>query len=169
MHNFTNEFKRRELDMLIGGGNVVKCDADGACKASTHNNLRFPNGLIRGTDDLIYVPFSMWPYVGVYKQEKNGKLKHIYRIKIGQPTDNLSVDSKGDIWATAAPDVMGLIDAVLDPFEKSTPSAVFRIRKKGEKDYEVEKVLEDRDTKALNANTVTVHDAKTARLFLGGE
>lgn len=161
--------QRKELDFLLGGGNVVHCQDDNACSAVTPNSLPFANGLARGHDGLIYVPFSMATYISVYQINQDGSLEEVTKIPMGMTIDNLSVDSNGDIWAVGFPRGLAILDVIAEPFTKTAPSAIFKIRKSGEKQYEVNKVLEDGEAKFVSAATVAVFDRKTERIFIGGE
>ncbi|MCJ1444862.1 MAG: hypothetical protein MMC23_005365 [Stictis urceolatum] len=158
---------RRELDLLIGGGNLVHCEA-GRCQPGISGTLKFPNGITRShKDGLYYVPSSADGTVTVFTQMPQGTLAQVDKIFVGQPMDNLAVDKNGDVWAAAFPKVLQLFSGFEDPFDTRTPSAAFRIRKVGE-GYEVEKAIEDRDGEVLPAATSVVHDATTGRLFFGG-
>ena len=160
--------QRKELDMILGGGSVIYCRADRSCTLATPNSLSFPNGLVRGHDGLIYVPFSAATYIGVYRLTEDGALKEITRIEIGMPLDNLSVDSSGDIWAAGIPRMLELVEAITEPFHKTTPSAIFKISKTKDNEYEVERVLADGDGEVIGGATTAIFDRPTNRLFIGG-
>jgi hypothetical protein len=161
--------QRKEFDLLLGGGNVVHCQTDQTCSPATSNSLPFANGLIRGHDGLIYVPFTAATFIGVYRIEPDGSLEEITRISVGMSVDNLSVDSLGDIWAAGIPRMLELIGAIGEPFDRTSPSTVFKIRRIGEKKYEVDKVLEDGQAKVVSGATTAVFDRQTERLFIGGK
>lgn len=88
--------------------------------------------------------------------------------------DNLSVDSKGVIWAAGLPKLLITRAHFLYPTQTtSAPSSVFKITLNigessfyGEK-YSVQKVLEDVGTK-ISGVTAVVHDATRGRLFMHG-
>jgi hypothetical protein len=103
------------------------------------------------------------------------------------PIDNLSVDSKGDVYVAGFPDILGVLKAMKNSGkETDVASSVFRIRmilvgdEEAEKEFRfkegqggrvehvVEKVIEDRDGKALPAASTVVHDVKTGNLWLSG-
>lgn len=88
---------------------------------------------------------------------------------MGMGLDNLSVDSEGNIWAAGFPRVLDMIASVEKPFEKMSPSTIFRIRKIGELQYEVDKVLEDGEAKVVSGATTAVFDRRSDRLFIGGK
>lgn len=95
----------------------------------------------------------------------------IDEINVSMPLDNLSIDSKGDIFVAGFPNFLKLGKALHAP-EIDVPSTVFRIRSKlnaeGKRKYEVEKILEDAEGKLLHGATIAVHDTKTGNLWLGG-
>jgi hypothetical protein len=159
---------RKELDIYIGGGNVAYCPPSGPCKAATHSKFRFPNGLVRGTDGLVYVPESAGGSIHVMELQTDGTLREIDSIKIGMPIDNLSVDANGDIWAAGLPKALQAIPAAHDPFGKAAPTTVWRVSKTPE-GYKTFKVLENRDKKVFSQIGTVQHDVKTGRLFIVGK
>ncbi|PSN65490.1 hypothetical protein BS50DRAFT_575481 [Corynespora cassiicola Philippines] len=161
---------RKELDMMLGGGNVAFCPSTGPChQASKTNTMRFPNGLVRGNDSLIYVPFVFENFIGVYRLDsQTRKLVEVDRIVVGMPTDNLSVDSNGDIWTGSMPKLLEIVAAVEDPLHNLATSTIWKISQDKNGKYTVTKMLEDKEMKVISAVTTAVHDVKTGRLFLGG-
>ncbi|CAI6339826.1 unnamed protein product [Periconia digitata] len=159
---------RKELDLFIGGGNVVHCQSTGDCKPVIGSSLKFANGIARDQDGLVYVAFTGSPYIGVYRFTKTGQLEGIDRIPTGMAADNLSVDSNGDIWAVGIPKVFDLVDSIVDPFNKESPSTIFKIHKSRDGKYKFTKVLEDRDARFVASATIAVFDSLRGRLFIGG-
>ncbi|KAF2797224.1 hypothetical protein K505DRAFT_298745 [Melanomma pulvis-pyrius CBS 109.77] len=159
---------RKELDIFIGGGNVVHCIPQGSCQPVTHNSLKFANGLTRGHDGLIYVPLAAQTFISVYRFEQSGKLNEVDRIEVGMPIDNLSVDSNGDIWAAGMTKMLEVMAVMGDPLNRLSTSTVFLIHKTEDGVYETTKVLEDGEKKALSGASTVVHDVRTGRLFVGG-
>ncbi|PVH95126.1 serum paraoxonase/arylesteras-like protein [Periconia macrospinosa] len=159
---------RKELDLLIGGGNVARCESNGECAPVTGSSLRFPNGLAVDKEGLVYVGMTAAPYVGVYRFTAENKLNQIDRIHVGMPVDNLSVDTNEEIWAVGITKMFDLIDSIGDPFNKGSPTTVFKIHKAPDGKYETMKVLEDREAKFVSSGTIAVFDAATEKLFVGG-
>lgn len=95
---------------------------------------------------------------------------------IGMPLDNLSIDDNGDVFVAGFPKIWELVYASGRPRERDVGSSVWRIRRRGMKEegeegkmeWEVEKVLEDREGKFVSGATVAVHNVRTGRLFMGG-
>lgn len=159
---------RKELDIYIGGGNVAYCPPSGPCKAATHSKFRFPNGLVRGNDGLVYVPESAGSGIHVMELQEDGTLREVDFIRIGMPLDNLSLDANGDIWAAGLPKALIAVKAAHNPFKKQAPTTVWRVSKTDE-GYKTFKVLEDRDSKVLTQIATVQHDVKTGRLFIVGK
>ena len=96
-------------------------------------------------------------------------MKELHIIKLGMPVDNLSIDGNGDIYAAGFPKILKVLEAFKKPYETRSPSTIWRIRRVGlGLDYEVRRILEDKEATIVRGLTVAVHDVKTGRLFLGG-
>jgi hypothetical protein len=163
--------------MITGGGSVAYCSPTGACHtASSNNRLKYPNGLSKGTDGLIYVPSSADGTVKVFSLQHDKTLKLEHNIRTGIPLDNISPDANGDLYAAAFPIAMKTLKGMADPYGKTTPSTVIRISKAVENEFDdaqaryvVEKVIEDKEGEIISGATTVRHDVKTGRLFIGGE
>lgn len=59
--------------------------------------------------------------------------------------------------------------AVGKPFDKTSPSTIFKTRRTDEKKYKVDKVLKDGKAKVVSGATTTVFDRQSGRLFIGGK
>ncbi|UPX09980.1 uncharacterized protein EKO05_0000656 [Ascochyta rabiei] len=170
---------RKHLEPLIGGGTVAYCSSEGKCHSATpapgidiRANLKFPNGLARGEDGLIYVPSSADGTIKVFALQPNRTLTQLHTIRVGMPLDNVSPDARGDLWVPGFPDTRQTYKGVADPYQHVSPATVFRVRKvsgagPGELEYEVKKMVEDREGKVISGATTVVHDVKTGRLFMG--
>ena len=160
----------RDLEFLWGGGSIAVCSSSD-CRTGAASGFMMPNGLIRGHDGLIYVPSSARDDLKVLKLEPSSfKLTERARIALGMPVDNLNVDANGNVWATGIPKALKFVKALKDPSIPS-PTTIFRIRKKKTTEtdeFEVQKVVEDGDGRVVSGASVTVHDTKTGRLFIGG-
>ena len=161
-----NLFQRRELDLLIGGGNLVYCGR-AECHTAAISGFNYPNGMVKGSDGLYYVPSSGKDEISVMKLLPDLTMKKVDVIRVGMPVDNLSVDKDGDIYAAAFPDPLTLLKSLDDPYNLDAPSTIWRIRKIGSK-YEIHKVIEDKEAKTMGGATIARHDVKTGRLFIGG-
>ena len=157
--------KRKKLDYLIGGGNVAYCSGS-ACFPATVDTLKFPNGLTRGKDGLIYVPSSVDGKVHVFELQSDKMLKKVDAIPVGMPLDNISPDLNGDLWVAGFPSMFKMMKAFEHPFEYDSPSTIFRIKKMPAA-YRVDKLLEDDEGKIVSGVTTVRHDVKTGRLFMG--
>lgn len=164
----SNQGQRRELDPILGGGNVAYCGLDGYCHAASNVTLRFPNGLTRGRDELIYVPSVVDGKIWVFELTEEKTLKHVDSIFVGYPMDNISPDANGDIYVAAFPDTIKTMAAIKEPFKASSPATLFKVSKAGDH-WQVDKILEDAKASVLDGSTTVRHDAKTGRLFIGGK
>jgi WD40 repeat protein len=160
---------RIRLDPLIGGGNVAYCSPSGSChSATTTTTLKFPNGLTKGKDGLVYVPSSVDGSVRVFELQSDKTLKLLDTIHLNMPLDNISPDASGDLWVPGFPNFVQGKAAIENPSEKESPSTIWRI-KKTNTGYEPEKVLEDNSGEILSIVTTVRHDSKTGRLFMGSK
>ncbi|KAF2471877.1 uncharacterized protein BDR25DRAFT_163325, partial [Lindgomyces ingoldianus] len=148
--------QRKELDMILGGGNVVRCTALEPGQVATHNSLRFLNSLARGHDGLIYVPSLTEGFLRVYQLERSGKLREVDQIPIGIQVDNL--------FAACLTSLVEVFGALGDPPSKHSTSSIFRICKTDES-YETVKVVENRGKRVLSGAFTATHDVRTGRLF----
>lgn len=178
-------------------GTVAHCLlAEGTCATALDSDLKYPNGIVKpgNPSDKLYVAntakgFVSYHLIGpafVYPRIPSTISPVRNPIKIGMPIDNLSVDSKGDIYVAGFPDMLGVLRAMRNSDkETDVASSVFRIRQilvrdeKAEKDgleegqggrleHVVEKVIEDREGKLLPAASTVVHDVTTGSLWLSG-
>ncbi|KAH3996503.1 hypothetical protein HBI56_137760 [Parastagonospora nodorum] len=134
--------------------------------------LKFPNGLTRGFDNLIYVPSTIDGQIRVYALTPSNTLQLIDTIRTGMPLDNISPDANGDLYVAGFPDFRAALKGLHDPLNVDAPSSVLRIRKtvdveRQKVDYRVEKVVEDKSGKVISGATSVRHDVKTGRLFIG--
>ncbi|KAG0645489.1 hypothetical protein D0Z07_8533 [Hyphodiscus hymeniophilus] len=167
-HNSKVGFRRGLEVPLSSGGNVGYCDLEG-CRILSSAPQAYSNGIIHGTDGLIYVAHSATGDVQVNElQLESSSLKLLDTIKIPYPIDNLAQDSNGDIFVASFPVLHKFLASTESPFDILPPTAAWRISKDGNGAYQVDKVLED-DGSVLPAATVVVHDPQTGRMFLGGE
>ena len=85
------------------------------------------------------------------------------------------MDRDGTIFAASFPKVLTTLKSFDDPQKVDAPSTIWRIKRKGKgevtgpEDYEIEKVLEDKEAKVVGGATVARHDVKTGRIFIGGK
>lgn len=140
------------------------CHADAGCNTVVEG-LKFPNGLVRSEDGLIYVPSSMTGIIDVYRAPADNKLEKIDEIKTDYALDNISIDENGDLYVAAFPVGIGVLKAYNDPYGSHPAAAALRITK-AKTGYNIEKIIEDDSGEMLPAATTVVHDAKTGRLFL---
>lgn len=163
-HGLNKVGKAHDTSPLLKNGDVVYCQKDGCAQVDAGH--AFPNGLAFGSDGLLYVPSSASGDLRVYEATSNGGIRKVATVKIPYPLDNLSLDGNGDLWVPGLPDIKRTLGAFENPLGPAPPSTVFRVHKKANGKYEVDKVLEDSEGQVLPATTTAIHDAKTGRIFL---
>ena len=138
--------------------------------------LKFPNGLARTSDNLIYVPSAIDGKIRVFTLLASTKTLHLIdTINVGMPLDNISPDANGDIYAAGFPNLYQSGKGFDDPYNEISPVTIWRISKRSgggsgdEGAYRVEKVIEDREARVLSGSTTVRHDVQTGRLFVSGE
>ncbi|KAL8295822.1 hypothetical protein RB600_001354 [Gaeumannomyces tritici] len=190
----TNESRERaglkaKLNFFIPHGNVVYCPgrrgrADWSCREVAGGH-RFPNGIHRARNGLVYVPASGDMAITVYREvvvttegpdgatTRTRTLDKVAFLDLdGYSPDNVSEDADGDLWVATFPKPLDAMAMTSDPLNYWPRSAVFRLRSStdegGKVSLTADKMLEDRDKEVLPGSTTVVHDAKTGRLFLSG-
>ncbi|CAD6446430.1 a2e50a8b-2e38-4eac-8cdc-076ed41a2a1f [Sclerotinia trifoliorum] len=176
---FTNSHSPRSSsrgysDLVLGGGSIGYCTPPstecGITKSSV--NLKVPNGIALGHDNLLYVPSSISGQIQVFSLEAEQRLRKVDTIHVPFPINNINVDKNGDIYAATVP-VLHKAIKYFQNIDANIPSAMFRIIKLGSMGegegwgWNVVKMMED-DGNTLPATTVAVHDSQTGKMFLGG-
>lgn len=158
----------RSLGFFFPGGSVSYCRTDtGKCRVIADKDFSFPNGIVQGHDGLFYVAHSARGFITVHSLIK-GELVQVDKIPVGFPVDNLSVDVEGNIHVAAFPDVAAFYKLQTDPENtKNAPATVLKISKSNGQ-YEVEKLVEDKEAKSIPISTAVTHDVQTNRLLMGG-
>ncbi|KAF4997202.1 hypothetical protein FDECE_12155 [Fusarium decemcellulare] len=154
---------RHHLAFLLKAGNAVFCEAGKGCK-TVAGGMKFPNGLARDKDGLIYIPCSLSGTITVYRPLPDNSLEKIDVINTGYSLDNVSIDANGDIWVAAFPAGFDTLTAYNDPLNSHPAATALRI-KKAEGKWVIEKMIEDAEGEVLPVATTVVHDVKTGRLF----
>ncbi|KAF7563919.1 hypothetical protein G7046_g182 [Stylonectria norvegica] len=154
---------RHYISPIMSTGDVSLCQNGNDCRVVA-GGLKFPNGLARGKDGLIYVPDSMAGTIYVYKVLSDNSLEKVDVIPLGYSVDNVSVDRNGDLYAAVFPRGIDIFKAYDDPYNARPPTAALQIKKVDGR-YVVKKIIEDGLGEALPAATTVVHDVKTGRLF----
>lgn len=156
-----------ELTVLFGGSGVWYCDANTNCRMVA-DGFKFANGLLKAQDGLLYVPSASMGGISVFEIQSDRSLNKTEQIFYAYPIDNLSQDSKGDIFIPHFPrmgEMLGMFD---NPYGPTGPSAVARLSKMDD-GYKIEKVIEDKHGEFLPGTTTAIHDAKTGRIFFSSK
>ena len=118
---------------------------------------------------MIYVANSATGEVHVNELHTGSStLKLVDKIQVQHPIDNLSIDSNSDIFVASFPQLHMYLKSTKSPMDILPPVAVWRMRRRGDGTYNVDKILEDNGS-ILPSSTIAVHDPQTGRMFLGGE
>ena len=164
--------------MFVGGGNVAYCSPTGTCHTATSKDrMKFPNGLARGIDGLIYVPSSADGTVKVFSLQQDNTLKIEDTIRTGIPLNNISPDARGKLYVAAFPAALKTFKSLASPYgDTASPATILRISTSTVTmfddeiiHYVVDKIIEDKEGKIISGATTVRHDAATGRLFIGGE
>lgn len=165
--------QKHHLSPMLATGDVSYCSSQGVCKLVSTGH-KFPNGLHLGTDGLLYVPSAAVGGVKVYQPAPDGSLTQVHQIRLDYPIDNISEDSNGDLYLATMPKGLEALASFNDPLNAPTPPAtVWRVRRlhregQDEYEYELEKIIEDRDGEMLPGMTTVIHDALSGRMFMSG-
>ena len=122
--------------------------------------LRYPNGLVKGADGLVYVPSSSTGVIEAFEHVPRQGFQSVARIETGYAVDNLSVDKRGDLYAAVIPQALRMLDGFDDPLNARPPAAA--------PTYTVKKIIEDMHGEVISGATTVIHDAETGRLFFSG-
>lgn len=136
--------------------------------------LRYPNGLVKGADGLVYVPSSSTGVIEAFEHVPRQGFQSVARIETGYAVDNLSVDKRGDLYAAVIPQALRMLDGFDDPLNARPPAAALRITRDppgpdgAAPTYTVKKIIEDMHGEVISGATTVIHDAETGRLFFSG-
>jgi len=102
--------------------------------------------------DLIYVASARGFLIKVFSKNEDGSLNFIENIPCGTGVDNIELDSSGDLWVGAHPNLLKF-NAYFKGKKETSPSEIIKIKYKGESDYSVEKIFVE-DGREMSASTV---------------
>ncbi|PPQ95320.1 hypothetical protein CVT26_008165 [Gymnopilus dilepis] len=150
---------------------VGYCHVESGCKFAL-TNTHASNGIAVAPNGTLYVADCVYGGVTVLEKQMDNTLVVTDTIKTEYALDNLAVDADGQLWASATPKVLMVVEHMKHP-ELSSPSAAYRISINtgvnafyGEK-YKVEKVFED-DGQVMTGITSVAYDSERNRLFIHG-
>ncbi|KAI9097023.1 hypothetical protein DFS34DRAFT_132610 [Phlyctochytrium arcticum] len=137
------------------------------------NRVSGPNGLALSPDQsLLYVNNVMRTTVSVYRihhqsTEPTIFIKLVDSIKLDFLNDNIDVDPRnGDLYVTGHTNGLKFLKHTESP-KVASPSRVARIVKKDNKDWDVQRLVED-DGKRFSGGTIAAVDPGTDSLLLSG-
>ncbi|MEL6132885.1 MAG: SMP-30/gluconolactonase/LRE family protein [Bacteroidota bacterium] len=155
---FTNDHAYTEgIGRLIedyGGlaiSNVVYFD--GQTYREVAKGIAYANGInIDRKRNLLYVASPRHFLVKVYDIENDGSLTFVEDIPCGTGVDNIELDTAGNLWIGAHPDLLRF-NAYAKGKRETAPSEVIKIIYRGKEDYSVESIYTE-DGTHLSASTV---------------
>ncbi|KAJ4483328.1 hypothetical protein J3R30DRAFT_3655674 [Lentinula aciculospora] len=148
------------------------CHLDHGCKIVA-SGLLSSNGIVKASsNDTIFVSSNMGGTISVFERQRNDSLLSTDVIHIGQALDNLSLDSRGQLWVAAFPKVRHMVEHLAKNPYHIAPVAAFRISANTRtssyaENYYVEKVFED-DGTIVSASTSISHDSEQGLLYMHG-
>jgi len=148
---FTNDHKytsgiRRLLEDYVGLSlsNVVYFDGENYREVA--NRIAYANGINYDSDrNLLYVASPRKFLIKVYTRNENGTLNFIENIKCGTGVDNIELDSKGNLWIGAHPNLLKFT-AYAKGKQTSSPSEIIKVNYQFKNDYSVKKIFVDDGT-----------------------
>lgn len=148
---FTNDHKytsgiRRLLEDYVGLSlsNVVYFDGENYQEVA--NRIAYANGINYDSDrNLLYVASPRKFLIKVYTRNENGMLNFIENIKCGTGVDNIELDSKGNLWIGAHPNLLKFT-AYAKGKQTSSPSEIIKVNYQFKNDYSVKKIFVDDGT-----------------------
>ncbi|KAJ3505044.1 hypothetical protein NLJ89_g7624 [Agrocybe chaxingu] len=161
----------RELDTLgRASTSVGYCHTEHGCHYAIQH-MHANNGIARAPNGLIYVANCVRGGLYVLEPQHDDMLVLRDYVSTDRSLDNLSVDSKGNVWAA---DTLHMISKHFSDPSIPTPSSALRFTVNRDnntttngKNYLVEKLFED-DGGVASGITSVVYDAERNTLYLNG-
>ncbi len=126
---------------------------DGRNYREVAGGIAYANGInFDSKRNLIYVASPRAFMVKVYSKQEDGSLTFIENIACGTGVDNIELDTEGNLWIGAHPNLIRFSQYAKG--KKSTsPSEIIKVNYKGKNDYSVEKIYVE-DGNMMSASTV---------------
>jgi arylesterase/paraoxonase len=162
-HKYTKGIKQLFEDYLgLALSNIIYFDGENYREVA--NKISYANGInFDATRNLIFVASTRKFLVKVYKKEQNGDLSFIEDIFCGTGVDNIELDSEGNLYIGAHPNLLRFALYAKEKKE-TTPSEIIKISYRGKNDYTIEQLYLD-DGKTMSGSTVA---APYKKLILTG-
>jgi len=154
---FTNDHKytsgiRRLLEDYVGLSlsNVVYFDGEHFQEVA--NNIAYANGINYDSNrNLLYVASPRKFLIKVYTRNENGTINFIENVKCGTGVDNIELDSEGNLWVGAHPNLLKFA-AYAKGKKPISPSEIIKVNYQFKSDYSVEKIFIDDGTKMSSSS-----------------
>lgn len=151
-HNYTKGIGRFMEDYAgFSASNVVYFDGENYTKVASR--ISYANGInFDAKRNLLFVASPRKFLVKVYSRNSDGSLDFIEDIPCGTGVDNIELDTEGNLWIGAHPNLLKFT-AYAKGKEEISPSEIIKIEYRGKNDYSVEKIYVNDGTE-MSASTV---------------
>ncbi|RLD29636.1 MAG: hypothetical protein DRI75_02715 [Bacteroidetes bacterium] len=128
---------------------------DGKDYSEVASGIAYANGINFDTKrNLLFVASPRKFLVKVYSKNTDGSLEFIEDIPCGTGVDNIEIDTKGNLWIGAHPNLLRFT-AYAKGKKDTSPSEIIKIDYRGKNNFDVETVYLD-DGTVMSASTVAV-------------
>ena len=126
---------------------------DGSNYREVASGIAYANGInFDPKRNLVYVASPRDFMVKVYAKNEDGSLRFIEDIACGTGVDNIELDTEGNLWIGAHPNLIGFSQYAKGK-KTIAPSEIIKINYRGKNDYSVEKIYVE-DGSTMSASTV---------------
>lgn len=126
---------------------------DGSNYREVASGIAYANGInFDPKRNLVYVASPRDFMVKVYSKNEDGSLRFIEDIACGTGVDNIELDSEGNLWIGAHPNLIRFSQYAKGK-KTIAPSEIIKINYRGKNDYSVKKIYVE-DGSTMSASTV---------------
>ncbi len=151
-HKYTKGLGRLFEDYIgLSLSNIIYFDGENFKEVAS--GIAYANGINFDVKrNLIFVASPRKFLVKVYKKAKDGSLTFIEDIPCGTGVDNIELDTEGNLWIGAHPNLLRFASYAKGKKETS-PSEIIKINYRGKNNYTIKQLFLD-DGKLMSASTV---------------
>ncbi|WP_299315072.1 SMP-30/gluconolactonase/LRE family protein [uncultured Aquimarina sp.] len=151
-HKYTDGFgKVLEEYLGLSISNVLYYDGENYIEVA--NGIAYANGINFDTKrNLLFVASPRAFLVKVYSRNLDGSLKFVEDIPCGTGVDNIEIDTKGNLWIGAHPNLLRF-GSYAKGKKETSPSEIIKVTYRGENDYDIEQVYTN-DGTVMSGSTV---------------
>ncbi|WP_378177930.1 strictosidine synthase family protein [Aquimarina sp. SS2-1] len=126
---------------------------DGENYTEVADGIAYANGINYDSNrNLLFVASPRGFLVKVYTRNKDGSLEFIEDISCNTGVDNIEIDTKGNLWIGAHPNLLRF-GAYAKRKKDTSPSEIIKITYRGKKDYHIETIYTN-DGSTMSGSTV---------------